>query len=146
MKGLTIGEVAKESKVNVETIRYYERRGILKEPPRRPSGYREYGPETVSLIRFIKRAQDLGFTLQEIDQLIQLKGSSRRSRSEISALAEAKVQEMDKKIQHLHAMQKALGVLLDACACNGRKLECPIIEALNDDASYQREGRTHAQP
>jgi Hg(II)-responsive transcriptional regulator len=135
MKGLTIGNVAKQAGVNIETIRYYERRGVLKEPPRLPSGYRQYGVETVRLIRFIKRAQDLGFTLHEIEQLIELRGNLRRSRIDVSALAEAKVRDIDRKIQHLQAMREALGILIDACACKDRKLDCPIIEALNDDVT-----------
>lgn len=147
MNGLTIGDVAKRAEVNVETIRYYERRGILKEPPRRPSGYREYDPETVRFIRFIKRAQEVGFTLHEIEQLIKLRGESLpQSRSEIRALAEAKVRDIDKKIHRLQAMREALGILLDACACRGRKPECPIIEALNDDASDTSHRREHAEP
>lgn len=142
MKGMTIGRVAKQAAVNLETIRYYERRGILKQPSRRPSGYREYDSETVRLIRFIKRAQDLGFTLNEIKQLIELRENPRRSRTRMSALAEAKVRDIEKKIQHLQAMRQALEVLLDTCACNDRKPECPIIEALNDagsEASDRRE-------
>lgn len=133
MKGLTIGEVAKQAGVNLETIRYYERRGILREPPRRPSGYRQYDPEAVRLVRFIKRAQDLGFTLKEIQDLLRLRENPRGNRSQISALAQAKLSDIDKKIQHLQAMRRALEVLLNACACKSRTLDCPIIDALNDD-------------
>lgn len=132
MNALTIGEVAKQAGVNIETIRYYERRGILKDPPRRPSGYRQYDLEAVRLIRFIKRAQNLGFTLAEIEQLIELRGNLKQSRSEVSALAQAKVADIDKKIQRLQAMREALGILLKACSCKDRKPQCPIIEALND--------------
>ena len=146
MKGLTIGEVAKQAGVNIETIRYYERRGILSEPPRRPSGYREYDPEAVRLIRFIKRAQDLGFTLKEIEQLIELRGNLKQSRSHVSVIAEAKVRDIDKKIERLQAMREALTILLDACACRDRKLECPIIEALNDDSSREGKETEYAKP
>ncbi|MBI4455789.1 MAG: MerR family transcriptional regulator [Acidobacteria bacterium] len=133
MNGLTIGHVAKQAEVHVETVRYYERRGILPEPARSPSGYRQYDTETVRLIRFIKRAQDLGFTLGEIKQLIELRRNSRRNRSAVSALATAKLSDIDKKILQLQAMRKALELLVDACACKDHKLDCPIIEALNDD-------------
>lgn len=143
MKGLTIGAVAKRAAVNIETIRYYERCGILKEPPRRPSGYRQYDPDTVPLIRFVKRAQDLGFTLKEIAQLIRLRGDVRRNSSEVNTLAEAKIGDIDQKIRRLQAMREALGILLEACACSGRKLECPIIDALNDDASDPHERGQH---
>ena len=140
MNGLTIGQVAKEGGVNIETIRYYERRGILKEPPRRPSGYRQYDSESVRLIRFIKRAQELGFTLNEIKQLIELRGNVRRNRSDVSAIAQAKIRDIDQKIQRLQAMREALGILLKACECRERKPECPIIEALNDDIWDARKG------
>src|SRR5213593_2378023 len=134
MNGLTIGQVAKGGGVNIETIRYYERRGILQEPPRRPSGYRQYNSESVRLIRFIKRAQELGFTL------IELKGNVRGKRSDVSALAKAKIRDIDQKIQGLQAMREALGILLKACECRERKPECPIIEALNDNILDARKG------
>lgn len=145
MNGLTIGDVAKRADVNIETIRYYERRGILKEPPRRPSGYRQYEDDTVQLIRFIKRAQDLGFTLHEVKQLIALRRDSRQSRSAANRLAQAKVRDIDQKIHRLQAMRKALGILINACACGSRNLDCPIIEALNDEAPYANEGRVPAK-
>lgn len=136
MKQLTIGLVAKQAGVNVETIRYYERRGILTKPPRRPSGYRAYEPETVHLIRFIKRAQDLGFTLEESRQLIGLRSTASRRRSVVRAFAQAKLRDVDKKIVDLGAIRGALGVLIDACSCSSSKPECPILEALNDESSH----------
>lgn len=132
MKELTIGKVASQAGVNLETIRYYERRGILRKPLRGPSGYRQYDPETVGLIRFIKGAQQLGFTLKEIQDLLRLRENPRGNRSQISALAQAKLGDIEKKIQRLQGMRQALEVLLNACACKSQRLDCPIIESLND--------------
>ena len=132
---LRIGEVAAQAGVNVQTLRYYERRGLLEEPERRPSGYRTYAPEAVRLVRFIKRAQDLGFTLKEVHELLRLRESQPRSRTKVRELAEAKIRDIDEKTRHLRAIRKALTVLTDSCACRGSALECPILEALNDEGS-----------
>ena len=132
---LRIGEVAAQAGVNVQTLRYYERRGLLEEPERRPSGYRTYAPEAVRLVRFIKRAQDLGFTLKEVHELLRLRESQPRSRTKVRELAEAKIRDIDEKTRHLRAIRKALTVLTDSCACRGSALECPILEALDDEGS-----------
>ena len=131
MEGLTIGRLAREGRVNVETIRYYERRGLLPTPPRTGSNYRIYTTEAVLLVRFIKRAQQLGFTLQEIKELIALRESGSRRRSEVRAVAETKMRDIDQKLVQLQAMRSALHSLIETCACKGR-LACPIIEALDD--------------
>jgi len=89
---LRTGEVAAQAGVNVQTLRYYERRGLLKEPERRPSGYREYSPDAVLLIRFIKRAQELGFTLAEIEDLLRLRNDHSARCSEVRAAAQAKIE------------------------------------------------------
>jgi DNA-binding transcriptional MerR regulator len=90
MDGLTTGQLAKQACVNVETIRFYERRGILKQPRRRRSGYRQYDPGIVRVIRFIKRAQELGFTLAEIEQLLQLSENSGRRTADVNSLAQVR--------------------------------------------------------
>jgi len=132
---MKIGQVATRAGVNIDPLRYYERRGLLAEPQRRPSGYREYPEETVPIIRFIKRAQDLGFTLNEIEELISLRdGGNGRRRSEVRALAEAKLRDIDQKLVRLRAMRSALSGLVESCACSGGRPECPILEALNDSA------------
>jgi Hg(II)-responsive transcriptional regulator len=131
---MKIGQVATQAGVNIDTLRYYERRGLLAEPERRPSGYRVYPEETVSLIRFIKRAQDLGFTLKEIEELISLRGGDGKRRSEVRALAEAKMQDIDQKLARLQAMRSALFGLIEHCACRRGRPACPILEALNDPA------------
>ena len=89
--GLRIGEVAARAGVNVQTLRFYERRGLLQEPPRRPSGYREYPPESVRLIRFVKRAQQLGFSLDEVHELLQLRMGRRAACADVKHAAEEKL-------------------------------------------------------
>ena len=130
---MRIGEVAAQARVNVQTLRYYERRGLLPEPERGTSGYRAYDPDTVRLVRFIKRAQELGFTLREIEDLIALRQSPRRS-AEVRAVAAAKVEDIERRIHQLRAMRKALGGLVEACDCEGDTPTCPIIEALDDSS------------
>ena len=127
------GNVAAEAGVNIQTLRYYERRGILKEPPRMASGYRRWPPDTVRLIRFIKRSQDVGFTLDEIDDLLRLRVGGGRKRAEVRVLAEAKVRDIDGKVRRLQAMKGALERLVETCVRNGSERECPILEALNDE-------------
>lgn len=130
---MRIGEVAEQAGVNIQTLRYYERRGLLPEPQRGGSGYRAYDPDSVRLVRFIKRAQELGFTLREIEDLIELRQSPRRG-AEVRAVASAKVEDIERRIRQLKAMRKALGGLVAACDCEGGALACPIIEALDDSA------------
>jgi Hg(II)-responsive transcriptional regulator len=129
---MRIGEVASRAGVNIQTLRYYERRGLLEAPERTPSGYREYPSETVRLIRFIKRGQDLGFTLKEIEELIALRDAKGRKRSEVRALAEAKVGAIDKKLAQLQAMRSALYSMVESCSCRDGRPTCPILEALDD--------------
>lgn len=137
---IRIGEVAAQAGVNVQTLRYYERRGLLPEPERGTSGYRAYDPGTVRLVRFIKRAQELGFTLREIEDLIELRQSPRRG-AEVRAVAAAKVADIGRRIRQLKAMRTALGELMDACDCEGGTLSCPIIEALDDSAEANVAGK-----
>ncbi len=127
-----ISEAAQEAGVNVQTLRYYERRGLLARPQRRDSGYREFDTSAVQVVRFIKRAQELGFSLDEIEQLIKLRTSAARERPRVRSIAERKVADIDRKIEQLHAMRQALATLVDCCR-NGQTAECPIIEALNHE-------------
>jgi Hg(II)-responsive transcriptional regulator len=135
---LKTGEVAAQAGVNVQTLRYYERRGLLKEPERRASGYREYPPDAVQLIRFIKRAQDLGFTLAEIEDLLRLRSDQESACTEVRAAAEAKIEDIEEKIRHLRAMKRALGMLVASCATEGSARHCPILEALDDGKERRR--------
>ena len=110
MHGLRTGQVAKQTSVNVETLRYYERQGLIDKPPRTASGYREYPAETVSRIRFIRRAKALGFTLQEIGDLLSLRVSSTASSGEVKARAQAKITDIEDKIHTLKRMKETLSV------------------------------------
>lgn len=127
---LRIGEVARQAGVNIETLRYYERRGLLREPPRRPSGYREYAPEAVRIVRFIKRAQELGFSLSEVEELLKLRTSQRASCAQVRARAQAKIADVESKIASLRAIKDALNVLVTSCTKEGSTRECPILEAI----------------
>src|ERR671919_881382 len=105
---MRVGEVAAEAGVNIQTLRYYERRGLLEEPRRTPSGYRQYSAETVRVVRFIKRAQELGFTLAEIQDLLRLREDRESSRAEVQAVARTKMEDIEGRIQSLRAMRRAL--------------------------------------
>src|SRR5689334_4537981 len=129
---LTTGQVAASAGVNIQTLRYYERRGLLEEPDRRQSGYREYPRETVRLVRFIKRAQELGFTLDEIDDLLKLRGDRTSHCSEVRETARTKIEDIDHKIGALRAMKKALSQLVATCVKDGSDRRCPLLEALDE--------------
>ena len=129
---MRIGDVAARAGVNTQTLRYYERRGILGEPKRSASGYREYPTDTVRLIRFIKRAQELGFTLDEIEELIALRQTTQKRRAKVRDLAAAKMRDIDEKLARLQAMRSALSTLVEDCACGAETFTCPILEALDD--------------
>ena len=133
MDGLKTGEVARAGGVNLETIRYYERRGLLPKPPRTPAGYRTFDPEAVRRIRFIKHAQALGFSLKEVRELLSLRVDPRRSCAEVRARADAKLADIDEKIRGLHAMKKTLGRFIAACSGRGPVSACPILEALDEE-------------
>jgi Hg(II)-responsive transcriptional regulator len=133
---MRIGTAAVQAGVNVQTLRYYERRGLLPKPPRRVSGYREFPDDAVGMVRFIKRAQDLGFTLDEVEELLRLRNDRRRDRVRIRAVAERRVRQIDGKIAELQAMKKALSRLIHCCH-EGSTLECPIIEALDGTAGVR---------
>src|SRR5437870_343775 len=114
MKTLRTSQVARLAGVNVETLRFYERKGILPEPPRRESGYREFPPDAVALVRFVKRAQELGFSLREIKGMLELRDSPRATCAEVREIAQQKVGEIEAKIRDLEAMRAALGRLVRA--------------------------------
>src|SRR5436305_7887145 len=98
---MLITETAREAGVNTQTLRYYERRGLLPKPARRGSGYRDYSGEAVRLVRFIKRAQELGFSLDEVEELVGLRGVRRGERHRVRAIAERKIDDIDRKIAQL---------------------------------------------
>jgi len=128
---LTIGQLAKEADVHVETVRYYERRGLVPEPPRTPSGYRSYPVESVARIRFIKSAQALGFSLAEIEQLLALRVDATNSCAAVQRQGQAKLASIDEKIATLQHMRAAVVELLSRCDREGALgSECPFLEAL----------------
>ena len=127
---MRIGTAAEQAGVNIQTLRYYERRGLLPQPPRRASGYREFADDAVRIVRFVKRAQDLGFTLDEVEELLRLRNDKRRDRVRVRSVTGKRVRDIDRRIAQLQAMKKALSHLLHCCE-EGSTLECPIIEALD---------------
>ena len=125
----TIGKLAQAAGVNVETIRYYQRIGLITEPPKPATGYRVYPSETIDRLRFIQRAKELGFSLQEITELLQLdQGNCRETR----LLAMRKLETIQARIHDLKSMQAVLQELVDSCKDNDASQPCPIIQTLSD--------------
>jgi Hg(II)-responsive transcriptional regulator len=131
----TIGDLARETGVNIETVRYYERRGLLPKAARSPSNYRLYDTDAKRRVNFIKRAQSLGFSLREINTLLSLQATPRAKCEDVRAYAEAKTQEIDNKIRSLKAMQKALRSLIAECSGKAPITQCPILDSLESDNS-----------
>jgi MerR family transcriptional regulator, copper efflux regulator len=132
MKPLTIGDVARRAGVGVETVRFYERQGLLEEPERRASGYRQYDEEAVAALRFIRRAKELGFTLKEIKGLLALRLDASATRTEVRQQARAKVADIEARIADLQRMRDALQGLIKQCHGDGSTAGCPILAALQD--------------
>jgi MerR family transcriptional regulator, copper efflux regulator len=130
MDGLTIGEVAERAKVHIETLRYYERRGLIASPPRSVSNYRLYSEGAVQRVRFIKRAQELSFSLKEIKELLSLRAVPEAGCAEVRAHAESKIRDIDEKIGSLKAMKNTLSKLVAECSGEGSLTDCPILESL----------------
>lgn len=131
MEKMTISQLARESSVNLETIRYYERRGLIPKPPRNASGYRQYSQEDIARTKFIKRAQALGFSLKEISEILSLRMEPGTTGGDIKARVEAKIDEVEQKIADLRQMRKALLKLVSKCTGKGPVGQCPILEILN---------------
>jgi DNA-binding transcriptional MerR regulator len=130
-KTMTIGELARRAGEGVQTVRYYERRQLLPEAPRRASGYREFTGTALDRLRFIKRAQELGFTLAEIADLLALRLDPTTTAADVKAAAEAKIEQIDAKIHDLERIRHALGHLAGECHAQGHLTsDCPLLEAL----------------
>lgn len=129
---LTIGQVAKQCGVGVETIRFYEREGLIAQPRRPESGFRTYTPDAVRWVHFIQRSKALGFSLREIKELLSLRVDSKSTCDEVKGRAEAKIADIEQKIGHLQEMKRALVKLTMACQARRPTSECPILEALGD--------------
>jgi MerR family copper efflux transcriptional regulator len=123
-----IGAIAKRAGVGIDTVRYYERAGLLNPRQRLSSGYRRYSDAEVARLRFIRRAQALGFSLQEIQELLTL--SSRRDVARVKRTAESKVQQIEARIAELQRVRDGLATLVAACPGHGRATQCPILRAL----------------
>jgi MerR family copper efflux transcriptional regulator len=126
---MTIGRLAKQAGVNIDTIRYYERNGLIPAPVRRASGYREYGAADAARLRFIMLAKDLGFTLAEIGELLSL--SADRDVRGVKRRAEEHLAQVERKIKELQRIRRGLRTLVDACPGHGDLERCPIVAALN---------------
>jgi len=133
MEALTSGRLAKEADVNLETIRFYEREKLLPKPPRTAAGYRLFPAEAIQRVRFIRRAQTLGFTLKEIRELLALSQSRRASCETVRQRAERKLVEIEGKITALVAMKGALTELSANCRGRGPVTRCPILECLSSE-------------
>lgn len=136
--GLTISQVASAADVNVETIRYYERRGLFPAPRRTPSGYRQYTEDAVARLRFIKHAQDLGFSLREIQELLALRVRRGAACDTVERKARTKIERVEHMIRDLQRIRRTLADLAEACATRRPTGECPILEALEDHAVARR--------
>ncbi len=131
MEKMTTSQLARESNVNLETIRYYERRGLIPKPPRNASGYRQYSQEDIARTKFIKRAQALGFSLKEISEILSLRMEPGTTCGDIKAKVEAKIEDVEQKIEDLQQMRQALLILVSKCTGKGPVGLCPILEMLN---------------
>ena len=133
MNGFTIGTVADRAAVNVETLRYYERRGLIPKPPRTAANYRVSPPDTVRRVRFVKHAQDLGFSLKEVRELLSLRAAPKTRCADVRQRAEAKMRAIDEKLRSLRAMRRALSGLVAECSGDGPVTACPILESLDSE-------------
>lgn len=130
---LTIGRLAKQVGVNVQTVRYYERRKLLPPTSRMPSGYRLYSDEALRRLRFIRNAQTLGFTLQEIAELLALRVTSTARCGEVQNRARTKLVQVESKLDDLQALAHALKALIRACRVGRPTGRCPILMSLEDE-------------
>lgn len=133
--GLKRGELAQQAGVNIETLRFYERQRLLPEPPRSESNYRLYPADAVRRVRFIKRAQELGFSLSEIEELLSLRASPKAKCADVRGRAETKIADIDEKIRSLQTMKKALNNLVAQCSGQQAATQCPILDAMDGKVS-----------
>jgi MerR family transcriptional regulator, copper efflux regulator len=131
-----IGQLAGRAGVGVETIRYYERRGLLEEPGRTPGGYREYAEPDVLRLRFILRCKELGFSLSEIRELLDLRVAPGSTADDVRRRAAGKVASIDERITDLERIRAALRQLIGSCSAHGRPEECALMHALDGDQDF----------
>lgn len=135
MQTLTIGQVARQAGVGVETVRYYEREGLIPAPPRTASGYRHYPLDSIRRLAFIRHAKALGFSLADIRELLALRAEPGASSEPVKQLAEAKLIEIKEKILALQRMAETLEHLIEQCPGHVPTVECPILDALAESHS-----------
>jgi MerR family transcriptional regulator, copper efflux regulator len=133
MDSIGIGTLAKRAGVRIDTVRYYERNGLMAPQARLASGYRRYGEAALARLRFIRRAQALGFTLREIRELLAISGQ--RDVAKVKKKAQAKLADVEQRIADLKRMRKGLSTLIDACPGHGRAADCPILKALGSEGT-----------
>ncbi len=136
MNSLTIGKVAKITGLGIETVRFYEREGLIKPLARTKSNYRLYSEEGIIRLRFIKRAKTLGFSLKEIKELLLLRQDSDATKKDVKKQIEAKISDIKKRVRDLKKIQKILETLDDCCDGKGSTADCPILNALEDGSSW----------
>ncbi|MDP1709164.1 MAG: heavy metal-responsive transcriptional regulator [Gammaproteobacteria bacterium] len=134
MAAYTVGQLARLSGAGVETIRYYEREGLIAEPPRRPSGYRQYPEDALARLRFIRHAKALGFSLKDIKELLSLRVTPGTTCADIRQRAEVKIVDIRAKIVMLRQMEQALVGLAASCHGDGPTSTCSILDALEGDS------------
>ncbi len=133
MDSLTISQVAKRGGVNIQTIRYYERQGLLAPTSRTEAAYRIFSAESVRRIRFIKRSQELGFSLKEIKDLLSLRIDAHTTQADIRKRTQAKIADVEQKILHLQAIHASLLRMAEDCSGCGSLKDCPILESLDKE-------------
>jgi MerR family copper efflux transcriptional regulator len=133
---LSIGKLANLAGVNIDTVRYYERNGLLAPSTRLASGYRRYGDLELARLRFIRRAQKLGFSLKEINSLLGL--SARRNVAQVKRAAQAKLVDVEAKIADLQRVRAGLSILVEACPGHGQASDCPILRALSVEDKHEK--------
>jgi len=132
MSSYTIGQLSRSSGTGVETIRYYEREGLISEPPRRASGYRQYPEDALSRLRFIRHAKALGFSLKDIKELLELRVTPGTTCADIRKRAETKIADVRVKLETLRQIEQALVKLTATCGGRGPISDCPILDALEE--------------
>lgn len=132
---MKIGQLAQRSGVGIDTVRYYEREGLLPKPPRLASGYRSYGPIDLKRLRFVRRGKALGFTLPEIRELLALSSHGGKDMAAMKAVAQEKLADVESKLVELARIRDGLIALIEACPGHGSLEQCPILNALVQEES-----------
>lgn len=127
---MKIGQLAKQARVGVDTVRYYERHGLLPEPQRQASGYRVYDERDLERLRFIRGAKAMGFSLQEIRELHRLSSADEGQRADVRALAASRLQDVEAKLRELQSVRDVLAELVQQCSGQGPVAGCPIMETV----------------